>query len=196
MSEAEHQSDRRLEHLAAREEIREVVYRFCRGIDRRQWDLIRDCYHPGGVDWHGPYVGGVEGFIDQMKSSLDMFEHMYHFVGNILIDFDGDYARVESCVMISQRIPADDSPARDLVIGGRYVDDFAKRDGRWRITHRVCIVDWSRIDPVAAADYSMMNAFCAGRRDSSDAVFADHVGDLQPTASDAGGVMASAFSAL
>ena len=42
-------TDARLARLADRLEIRDVVYRYCRGIDRREYDLVRSCYHHDAV---------------------------------------------------------------------------------------------------------------------------------------------------
>jgi len=36
-------------------------------------------------------------------------------------------------------------------IGGRYLDKFAYRDGRWAIAARRVVFDWSRVDPAAPA---------------------------------------------
>ena len=33
--------------------IKKVHLRYCRGIDRMDWDLIRSCYHPDAIDDHG-----------------------------------------------------------------------------------------------------------------------------------------------
>ncbi|WP_268959227.1 nuclear transport factor 2 family protein [Paraburkholderia elongata] len=48
-------------------EIREVHTRYCRGIDRMDFDLVRSCYHPDAIDRHGAYEGGVEGFIESSR---------------------------------------------------------------------------------------------------------------------------------
>ncbi|MEI6002085.1 hypothetical protein H3V53_34635 [Paraburkholderia bengalensis] len=32
--------------------------RYCRGIDRIDWDLVRTCYHPDAFDEHGSSGGG------------------------------------------------------------------------------------------------------------------------------------------
>jgi len=41
-----------LEELVARNAITEVLYRYCRGVDRRDWELLRSCYHPEAQDDH------------------------------------------------------------------------------------------------------------------------------------------------
>jgi len=56
--------DPKLQNLVDEAEIRQVHIRYCRGIDRMDWALVRSCYHPDAIDRHGAYEGGVEGFIE------------------------------------------------------------------------------------------------------------------------------------
>ncbi|MCJ7436647.1 MAG: nuclear transport factor 2 family protein, partial [Acidimicrobiia bacterium] len=53
-----------LQDLAAQQEIRDVLIRYTRGIDRMDADLVRSTYHPDAHDDHGAYQGGVDGFIE------------------------------------------------------------------------------------------------------------------------------------
>lgn len=168
------EKDAALALLVAERAIRAVVLRYCRGIDRRQFDLVRDCYHPDAIDEHGAFVGGVDAFIAHASSSLQAFDSTSHFVGNVLVDLaDGhdDRARCETYAMAFHRVPArGDHPQRDHVVGLRYIDDFEHRDGHWRIAHRVCVFDWTRTDPVAG--WQFPDAFRRGRPDAGDVVFA------------------------
>jgi hypothetical protein len=50
----------RLRTLLDRQEIADVVARYCRGIDRRDFDLVRACYHPDGADRHTGFSGGID----------------------------------------------------------------------------------------------------------------------------------------
>ena len=164
----------RVERLLAESEIRAVCLRYCRGIDRRQLDLVRDCYHADATDEHGDFVGSVEAFIAHCEASLQRFVSTSHFVGNILIDVDnaGLRARCESYVVASHRLPPrGDRPARDHVVGLRYVDDFEQRGGAWKIANRVCVFDWTRTDPVAPG-WDFTDVFRLGRVDGADLVFA------------------------
>ncbi|MDH4365910.1 MAG: nuclear transport factor 2 family protein, partial [Acidimicrobiia bacterium] len=73
-----------LDDLLAKEEIREVLFRYCRGIDRLDFDLVESCYHPGAYDDHGTYQGDVPGFITMCKGFLPRFVCTQHFLGNML----------------------------------------------------------------------------------------------------------------
>ena len=160
--------------LIAESEIRAVCLRYCRGIDRRDFDIVRDCYHPDALDEHGDVVGTVEEFIDHARAELSRFETTTHFVGNILVevDLDGHRARCETYTIAMHRLAAraDVRPERDHVVGLRYIDDFEKRDNRWRIADRVCVFDWTRTDPVVGWQFT--DAFRRGGFDGTDPVFA------------------------
>ncbi len=142
--------DALLDHHA----IRDVLYRYCRAIDRRQYDDVRACYHPDATDDHGVYQGGVDGFIDYISRDLPRYERTMHFLGNVLVELDGDSARAETYCIAYHRVPVrGDKPERDFTVGLRYVDRFARRDGRWAIAERVCAFEWSRLDPVPAGGF-------------------------------------------
>jgi hypothetical protein len=159
-----------LEELSAREEIRDVLIRYTRGIDRMDVELVRSCYHPDAHDDHGAYRGDVEGFLAWVQEALSFFESTMHFIGNQLVDVHGDHAHAESyCVAYHRRAASGGEPAYDLVTALRYVDRLDRRDGTWRIADRVCVFDWSRRDPVVA-EWSMDGAV-RGRRGRDDPVY-------------------------
>jgi hypothetical protein len=60
----------RLARVIDQQEIRDVIYRYCRGIDRRDFDLVRSCYHPEAHDDHGVFRGGVDDFIAYIERDL------------------------------------------------------------------------------------------------------------------------------
>jgi 3-phenylpropionate/cinnamic acid dioxygenase small subunit len=172
-------SERRLSELLAKQDIREVLYRYCRGVDRRDYDMIRACYHADAIDNHGEYFGDVDGFIAHVESNLGRFERTMHFLGNILIEVDGERARSEAYTLAFHRLPVrGEKPERDFIVGLRYVDDFEVRDGDWRIANRVCVFEWSRMDPVPAGSNRFTAAFVMGSTEGDDAVFAASLADL------------------
>jgi hypothetical protein len=130
--------------------VRRVHLDYCRGIDRRDWDLVRSCYHPDAIDYHGPFTGGVEEFIQWGKDVLDSVETTTHFTGNQRVDVDDDVAWHEAYVIAFHRFKAQEAePAVDWVINVRYLDRMERRDGEWRIADRFVIHDSDRRDLVA-----------------------------------------------
>jgi ketosteroid isomerase-like protein len=169
----------RLERVADQQEITDVIYRYCRGIDRRDYELVRSCYHPDAIDDHGDFRGGIDDFIAFIDAGLPRFERTMHFIGNLLVEPKGDEARVESYIVAYHHLSASRTkPERDYTVGLRYVDDFERRDGEWRIAARVCTFEWSRIDPIGVNSWTPADSATIGIRDRTDAVYSASVRDL------------------
>ncbi|MCH9674821.1 MAG: nuclear transport factor 2 family protein [Gammaproteobacteria bacterium] len=137
-----------VETLLAKQEIADVIYRYARGIDRLDLDTVRDCYHPDAYDDHGEMKGTVDEFIAAVESFLPKFAVTQHFMGNMLVEVDGDVARAETYAVAYHRKELADGSGKDDVFGIRYVDRFERRAGEWKIAHRVVATEWRRVDPV------------------------------------------------
>jgi hypothetical protein len=160
--------DTRRQQLDDEAEIRRVHIRYCRGIDRMDWDLVRSCYHPDAVDRHGAYEGDVEGFIKWAAELLPQFESTMHFTGNQYVSVDGKVASAEHYAQAFHRTKAvGDTPAMDWVVNVRYVDRMEKRNGEWRIADRIVVFDSQRMDPVPP-NSSPLGKWNFGRRDRGD----------------------------
>jgi hypothetical protein len=162
--------DPELRRLADKDQIRDVLYTYCRGIDRCDEALVRSVYHPGATDDHGAFSGSGEAFAAWViPMLLRDFSATMHTLGNILIELEGDAAHVESYFHAYHRVPR---PAgdRDLVVGGRYVDRFERRSGVWKIASRTVVLDWSRSEPASHA-WSSGDRFKRGERSKSDWVY-------------------------
>ena len=129
------------ESVVDREAIRDCLARYCRGIDRRNEDLLTGVYWPEATDDHIQYKGSATGFIEWVLPRLAGMEITQHFLGQSLISLHGDLATVETYFQAYHRILDGERPA-DLVFGGRYLDRFAKRQGEWKILERRVIADW------------------------------------------------------
>lgn len=155
------------------EQIREVVYRYARGIDRRHLDLVRSCYHADATDDHGDYSGDVDGLIGFLREQLARWSVTSHLIGNVHIAADGDWARVESYTLATHRgHPRTDGSVRDLTSGVRYVDDFERRAGEWRIARRVVVNDWNRVSLITDAASLTPTSYAQPGRFPDDPVFA------------------------
>jgi hypothetical protein len=144
--------DPKLQRLLDEAEIRDVHLRYCRGIDRMDFDLVRSCYHPDGIDRHGDshgaYEGDVEGFIKYAAGVLPMFESTMHFTGNQYVQVHGDVAYAEHYARAFHRTrPNGDKPATDYVVNVRYIDRMERRNGEWRIADRILAFETERTDP-------------------------------------------------
>ena len=136
--------DQRLEQLLAKQEITEVIYRYCRAMDRIDRDLAMNVWHPDGTACYEDVFDGSGGeFVDFVsKLHEERFVSHSHQVTNILIDVEGDRAASESYLTVVLRTRAEDARG-EVQARGRYLDRWSRRDGRWAIDHRVYVHDLS-----------------------------------------------------
>jgi len=128
------------DQLADREAIKDCLYRYCRGIDRLDMELLRSAYWPDATDEHTGFSGTIDEFIEFASSRIKKMAHNIHLIGNILIELHGVKAAVES-YFSSVGVRPQGSP-RAMVVGGRYLDKFERRNDEWRIAKRVLVHDW------------------------------------------------------
>src|ERR1700712_1944808 len=122
-----------------RRQILECILRYCRGLDRRDREIVLSAFHPGAVDDHGHFVGPVEKFVNWVFSIQDMtYRRTQHIINNHLCEIDGNTAHAES-YYASVGLPKNGQG--QMTTWGRYIDRLEKRDGRWAIAARVCVVD-------------------------------------------------------
>jgi ketosteroid isomerase-like protein len=136
--------------LADREAIRDCIYRYCRAIDRCDFELLASVYWPEATEDHQPFKGSAKEFVDWAKEALRPMDQTQHLVANILISIDDDTAYVETYVRAHHRLPSPDGSRYDLVTSGRYLDVMKRRSDEWRILARTVVRDWFRQYPDSA----------------------------------------------
>jgi len=147
--------ERQLAVLVAKDQIRDVLYRYARGVDRKDVELLKSCYHPDGVDAHWSFIGNGHEFAKEILEPHQMGEiPVYkHFITNVLIELSGDRAFCESSYLFSQTISLTADRQATLTSEGRYLDVFECRDGEWRILNRLLVPEsgnWSLPVPAPA----------------------------------------------
>jgi len=136
------------EQLSDREAIRDVMFRYTHGVDRLDGDWMKSAFWPDAVDEHGPHVGSAWEFVDHCMESHVRWRSTMHCVFNhqIELEDDGVHARGEA-YNVSYLFRADMPTAETW--WGRYLDRYEKRDGEWRILHRVCVHEATRTLPAS-----------------------------------------------
>jgi SnoaL-like protein len=133
--------------LEARQRIVELVTRRGRAADAKDPDAILVEHVPGSGDTHGIFDGTIEDFVEYLRVhhySKELYGLQRHTVSNVLVEFDSPTdARVESYHIAYHRLELADGP-RDVLIGGRYLDHVTVYGGRWRLSSRSVVYDWSR----------------------------------------------------
>jgi hypothetical protein len=157
-----------LQALLDKQALHELVLRYCRACDRRDYPLLRSLYHDDAVDDHGRmFCGSADEFVAWLPQVLVHFEATVHAISNALFEVRGDQAQGELYALAYHRTHPPD--ARELFIGGRYLDHYERRGGVWRFSRRSLALDWCRTTPVDEAAYGEFAAGAArGRADRED----------------------------
>lgn len=162
-----------------RRQVADVLYRYCRGIDRKDFEVFRSAYHPDAYDDHGLYKGNVDGLIEWLSNRHQNIDQSMHFIGNMLIDLDlpQDRAFCESYCTITQRIREsgsafDSASGRCIEIGCRYLDQLERRDGHWAFTRHIVVYEWWREGPLA--DVPLATECQVASRSREDPLYQEH----------------------
>jgi SnoaL-like domain len=162
--------------LADRAAITELIYRYCRAVDRLDEPLGHSIWHEDGTADYGAgfYVGPGKGVIDLICRQHRGTTAHSHQVTNILIELDGDRAGSESYCFATLRMEREGTPLQ-MSVWTRYVDRWSRRAGRWGLDHRIALRDFDEIREVTP-----MSAERRGARDRSDPSYAV-LGELRAT---------------
>jgi len=149
--------------LIDRAQIQDLIALYCRAIDRRDEAILRSLYHEDAIEDRGEGIfhGRAHDWISQTMPVLPVFEITQHAITNCLIDIEGDSATGETYFHAYHRFgeppetTADEKleiewPAAgtEMILAGRYLDRFERRDGGWKIAYRKMVCDWCRTQPV------------------------------------------------
>ncbi len=138
-----------LTRLADRIAIQDLLYRYSRGIDRCDEATLRAVWWPGATADYGTGPGDAGEWSGAVVKALAGMLRTQHFIGNLIIDVDGDQATAETYIRAYHEIPSPDGP-QDVEVAGRYLDKLEKRNGEWRISARRYVMDWNRNKPSTA----------------------------------------------
>jgi hypothetical protein len=164
---------RAIDELLIKQEISDLMMRYCRGVNRLDMDLVRSCFHPDAREDHGPTRSDAMTDVDGLGEKVERaFVSTYHFIGNQLIEIRGNRASHEAYFIGYHRLTPDGNGVeKDVLFGGRYLSVLESRDGGpWLFLDRTVVNDWSRVDPVIEK-WPMAERFRRGQSGHDDLVF-------------------------
>ncbi|MFD4422911.1 nuclear transport factor 2 family protein [Agromyces sp. NPDC058484] len=139
-------TDPRLLILADKAEISDLVLRYCRAIDRRDFAAVRAVYTDDGFDHHTGFSGSADDFVAWVRERLMSFEGTMHLVGNHLSWVAGDAAVAETYgTAVHWGVPREE-PRSNFTSGFRYIDRLRRTRAGWRIVERFAVREWTRSD--------------------------------------------------
>jgi hypothetical protein len=136
----------RMEDYLAKQDIYELSCKYSRGLDRLDLDLLRSVFFADAHCEYGFFNGSPTEFSAFAIDALSAHAANHHMLGNVLIELNGDEAFGEIYFQAYHKVPAEDG-FDDIIISGRYLDRYERRDGEWKIAYRSERNDWSNTRP-------------------------------------------------
>jgi ketosteroid isomerase-like protein len=145
-------SEAQLQEMLDEFELRRLVHRYCRAVDRGDIAHLRDLYHHDATDDHGSVAtGSADELLDAITAARPYIRSMQHNVTTVNFAIDGDTAEGEIYTIATHTFSARDRDV-DVVVGGRYLDKYEKRDGRWKFSQRMIVTDWAHVNDPSTVD--------------------------------------------
>lgn len=120
--------------MSDKDEIRELLARYCFALDADRFEEMAALFTPDGV-WETAFGTGTgrAGIVAQAHSiAAGARPRRVHLTTNIVVELDGDSATARSNWALIQN--SADGPV--IGSGGGYFDRLAKIDGQWLFSHR------------------------------------------------------------
>ncbi|MGZ4704448.1 MAG: nuclear transport factor 2 family protein [Acidimicrobiales bacterium] len=113
-------------------EIHELLARYARGVDSKDWELWKSVFTPDAtLDYSsaGAAVGTRDEVAAWLEQGLSVVPMTQHFITNIEVDLDGDRAMVRAMFCNPMQLPG----MADLsYCGGYYHHDLLRTSEGWK----------------------------------------------------------------
>ena len=133
--------------LAAQHAIQRVIARYGRGIDERDFERVRRCFHSDATITYGSGpTRSLDEAIDWLAEVTPGLFALSHYFGpaDVELSGDGESAEVQTwCLNVLQHHRDATGRAVQLATGLIYDDVFRFREGEWRIAERRNRTEWS-----------------------------------------------------
>jgi hypothetical protein len=130
--------------VSAHEELRALVQRYARAVDRRDLGALAELFRPDATLVGTRGAQTLEEWLDTLRGPR-AFPISMHVLGDPLIALDGSAtgATLDTYAVVYQ-LSEPGSGAGDLTLGINYLDRAVLADGRWAISHRESRTLWMR----------------------------------------------------
>lgn len=132
--------EKRVQQLQDEQAIREVVIRYGEYLDARDYAGYASLFAKDGV-WTGGFgrATGPAAIQEMLEKNLGKPEQgfinkaNFHLMTTVVVEVDGDTAKTRSRYTFFTASP-DNRPT--VALAGRYVDEFVRENGAWKIKKR------------------------------------------------------------
>lgn len=144
--------EKALRQLLDKQEITEVLNRYSRTLDWLDDAGQARCYWPDAAIDYGFFVGIAKEFVPVVMEVERASRRRWHMLNSVQIDLRSDTGAHVECYGLAVGINDNEGEMKGNLYGGRYLDEFEKREiesrMEWRISKRKYILDWTLPLPV------------------------------------------------
>lgn len=135
--------DQALQQLLDKQAISEVIARYSRTLDWLDNEGQASCYWPDAAIDYGFFKGIAADFVPVVMQVERSSQRRWHFLASLIIRLNSATTASTECYGLATGVREAEGVWTGNLYGGRYLDEFEKRDGEWRIARRQYIMDWS-----------------------------------------------------
>jgi ketosteroid isomerase-like protein len=137
-------TDAQIQALLDKEDCRELVRNYARGLDRCDAEMMKRSFHPDALfEQVGHFNGNAHEFCDFAANLLKTLGPQQHMAGQHIVELHGDTAYGECYGLSFHRLNTPQGESVDSLLGARLLDRYERRDDVWKIAHRRTIVEWN-----------------------------------------------------
>lgn len=161
-----------LQQLEDKAALRELTTLYARAADRADRGLFDSLWTEDARVDQGAFSGAARDFAAVLLQPAGL-ERSFNSVSNEYFDVDGDRARGEVYVITVSTWEKGGSKT-DTLIGGRYVDEYRKLGGKWKIARRTFVHEWNMSFPTTTVwDEGLFGLIkLRGQRSKADPIYA------------------------
>lgn len=132
-------NEQALDVALSRLAIHDLLMAYSRGIDRADRELLGSVFLPDSTVVSGAFNGSGPEFAREITDYVQQnLERCFHSIANEWVTVNGNRAIGEAYVIAHMTVGD-----TDTVTGGRYVNEFERRDGHWKISSHTFVADWN-----------------------------------------------------
>jgi hypothetical protein len=138
-----------LQELLDKQAIQELIARYSRTLDWVDDAGQAGCYWPDAAIDYGFFKGTAADFVPVVMAVERSTGRRWHLLSSLAVKLTSATTAEGECYGIALGFRREDEaePYRGNMYGGRYLDEYEKRDGEWRISSRRYIMDWTMAMP-------------------------------------------------
>ncbi len=126
-----------VQQLQDKLEIHELLARYARGVDTKDWELWKAVFTPDAtLDYSsaGIPIGSRDEIAALFEGAFVAVPMTQHFISNIEVDLDGDRATARAMFFNPMQLPGMDDQS---YCGGYYTHELVRTPTGWKSEHLV-----------------------------------------------------------